>query len=140
VPTTVTGRVNVKVSGWVNATGSGYAAIQTLIRVGSISFRSAVYSAAQDMPLVGVAAAPGLRKLSVSKTFNWRGGNAITVSYDSTADAFGESYGPGFASAYIDPVITISAVPEPASWALLIAGFGMTGATLRRQRQSLVLS
>jgi hypothetical protein len=26
------------------------------------------------------------------------------------------------------------AVPEPASWAMLIAGFGLTGATLRRRR------
>ncbi|MFZ4689734.1 MAG: PEPxxWA-CTERM sorting domain-containing protein [Polymorphobacter sp.] len=29
-----------------------------------------------------------------------------------------------------------SAVPEPASWALLVAGFGITGAALRRQRAS----
>lgn len=26
------------------------------------------------------------------------------------------------------------AVPEPASWAMLIAGFGLTGAALRRRR------
>ncbi|MBS0361220.1 MAG: PEPxxWA-CTERM sorting domain-containing protein [Proteobacteria bacterium] len=25
-------------------------------------------------------------------------------------------------------------VPEPASWALMIAGFGLAGATLRRRR------
>ena len=30
--------------------------------------------------------------------------------------------------------LTISAVPEPASWALLIAGFGLSGAVLRRRR------
>lgn len=33
----------------------------------------------------------------------------------------------------IDP--PSSAVPEPASWALMIAGFGLAGATLRRQRR-----
>jgi hypothetical protein len=25
-------------------------------------------------------------------------------------------------------------IPEPASWALLIAGFGLTGAAMRRRR------
>jgi hypothetical protein len=29
-----------------------------------------------------------------------------------------------------------NAVPEPASWAMLIAGFGLTGAVLRRRRQA----
>lgn len=30
--------------------------------------------------------------------------------------------------------MTVEAIPEPASWAMLIAGFGLTGATLRRRR------
>lgn len=34
--------------------------------------------------------------------------------------------------------ITINAVPEPASWALLIGGFGLTGAAMRRRRQTTV--
>lgn len=32
------------------------------------------------------------------------------------------------------PTVPGSDVPEPASWALLIAGFGLTGTTLRRRR------
>jgi hypothetical protein len=31
-----------------------------------------------------------------------------------------------------------SVVPEPASWAMLIAGFGLTGAAMRRRRSSAV--
>ena len=34
--------------------------------------------------------------------------------------------------------ITISNVPEPANWALLIAGFGLVGASLRRRRSTSV--
>jgi hypothetical protein len=30
--------------------------------------------------------------------------------------------------------VTFAAVPEPASWALLITGFGLTGAAMRRRR------
>ncbi|MBA3895889.1 MAG: PEPxxWA-CTERM sorting domain-containing protein [Sphingomonadaceae bacterium] len=30
--------------------------------------------------------------------------------------------------------IFITAVPEPASWAMMIAGFGMAGVALRRRR------
>lgn len=35
------------------------------------------------------------------------------------------------------PPVT-GAIPEPASWALMIGGFGLTGAALRRQRAILV--
>jgi hypothetical protein len=64
--------------------------------------------------------------------------------------------GSGQALAFIDPVISLpsafingggnaanfqvstspnlNAVPEPASWAMLIAGFGLTGAVARRRR------
>ncbi len=33
--------------------------------------------------------------------------------------------------------ISVAAVPEPGTWALMIAGFGLTGATLRRRRMAL---
>lgn len=46
---------------------------------------------------------------------------------DSTQTALDAAIVAGFARAL--------AVPEPASWALLIAGFGLTGGVLRRQRR-----
>lgn len=36
--------------------------------------------------------------------------------------------------------IVNTAVPEPMTWALMIAGFGMTGAALRRRRESAALA
>jgi len=33
--------------------------------------------------------------------------------------------------------LNIAAVPEPASWAMLIAGFGLTGAAMRQRRRQL---
>jgi hypothetical protein len=35
--------------------------------------------------------------------------------------------------------LTVSTVPEPQSWALLIAGFGVVGGTLRRRRMAAAL-
>jgi hypothetical protein len=36
--------------------------------------------------------------------------------------------------AHFTQTVTPGGVPEPASWALMIGGFGMTGAALRRRR------
>ena len=48
--------------------------------------------------------------------------------------ALGSSYGFGGLSISESEPPT-SAIPEPASWAMLIAGFGLTGAAMRRRRQ-----
>jgi hypothetical protein len=34
--------------------------------------------------------------------------------------------------------VVLPGVPEPASWAMLIAGFGLTGAAMRRRRAPLI--
>ncbi len=62
------------------------------------------------------------------------GGHFQWADYDSATDT-GISLDIGFG----DGVLTVRpAVPEPASWALMIAGFGMTGAALRRRRTAAV--
>ena len=50
-------------------------------------------------------------------------------TYALTFSAYTEG---GDNSALIDKV-SIAAVPEPATWGLMIAGFGMIGATMRRR-------
>jgi hypothetical protein len=51
------------------------------------------------------------------------GGGPLTFAAVGTSDSLG---------GYLDN-ITITAVPEPAAWALMICGFGLAGATLRRR-------
>jgi len=64
--------------------------------------------------------------LSAGQKVNFALGSAGDYSYDSTGFALSVT-GP-------DPV---QGVPEPASWALMILGFGSAGAMLRRQRLAL---
>ena len=47
-------------------------------------------------------------------------------------DSFGEFN--GFVPIYHNLDFLASVVPEPASWGMMIAGFGMIGATARRRR------
>jgi hypothetical protein len=45
-----------------------------------------------------------------------------------------------FLSSTVEPLGTGNAVPEPASWAMLIAGFGLVGASARGRRSALQLA
>ncbi len=51
--------------------------------------------------------------------------NSTTLSF---ASATNTAYGPALDN------VSVSAIPEPASWALMIAGFGGLGAALRQRR------
>lgn len=46
---------------------------------------------------------------------------------------FAQARGPGNEGNIIDNV-SLAAIPEPASWAMMIAGFGLVGGALRRRR------
>jgi hypothetical protein len=79
----------------------------------------------------------GLNK-GLSQRFDVNG-----VSYQFEIGGFSDGHG-GVLNEFItreaannvaDLVGNISVVPEPASWAMLIAGFGLVGATMRRRRQ-----
>ena len=57
---------------------------------------------------------------------------AVTTLY--AADGSSQGFVIGSAPAHDAFLDDLAAVPEPASWALMIAGFGLAGATLRRRR------
>jgi hypothetical protein len=60
---------------------------------------------------------------------------AVETGFSAEGTNWTTFAGPGYATAFMDPVVTFSAgVPEPASWAMLIAGFGLVGASARRRR------
>jgi len=62
-----------------------------------------------------------------SETFGSLIPNSVRIGSPETAGGQGNGNGPGGGP---------SGVPEPASWAMMIAGFGLTGAAMRRRRRS----
>jgi hypothetical protein len=63
---------------------------------------------------------------------NMQSGAGSIADYRYSSD-LGASWGPGgFENPYLIEVAT-EAVPEPGNWALMIAGFGLIGLSLRRQ-------
>ena len=69
----------------------------------------------------------GQTQLSSLGTISFAGGSVsnLTLNCDSCSGFTYHQFG--------DTTFTLSAVPEPASWALMIAGFGMVGVAVRRR-------
>jgi len=71
--------------------------------------------------------------LNFSQTFNSGAATSLTISFVDPANTH------FFNDLALDDISLTGpapegGVPEPAAWALMIAGFGLTGATLRRRR------
>ncbi len=87
-----------------------------------------------DRHIYTLKSSNGIVSLLADGTILFNG--ALTGSTTGSDDLqFGD--GTGFANAagrYFSLEFSSGAVPEPASWAMLITGFGLTGATMRRRR------
>jgi hypothetical protein len=68
------------------------------------------------------------------RTFDWANLTSVTFSsFGGTDVGFG---GGGTQFALDNLTIDASAVPEPATWAMMLVGFGMMGASMRYRRRS----
>lgn len=65
------------------------------------------------------------------------GGNTLGTGTSSYTDSSGKMFQATstIVTALADPILP-SAVPEPASWAMMIFGFGMVGGTMRRRKSA----
>jgi hypothetical protein len=63
----------------------------------------------------------------------WDNNNGPSVAYHKTFGALDGFLRPGSNSESFQ-ILGTAGVPEPASWALMISGFGLAGASLRRRR------
>ena len=71
---------------------------------------------------------------SLGSTRNYAPAANYINLYNTGPDLPVAGNGPGSIAASATYVDVTGQVPEPASWAMLIAGFGLSGAAMRRRR------
>lgn len=134
-------------TGNLSITGSGQATIEgdPLIENLNVAFAKAwdnvTFNFAGDAGsftlLVNGAAlfssAPNLGDAACTICLIGNGNNQFTVSGSGITN-LGFTFNPGITAARQFRVEGVSAVPEPATWGLMIAGFGIAGASLRRRK------
>jgi hypothetical protein len=78
---------------------------------------------------LGIEEVPGLGFRPIVERSNYAGGDLASINSQGNV-------GPAGLNDIGFRTFVVSAVPEPASWAMMIAGFGLAGAVLRRRRET----
>jgi hypothetical protein len=102
--------------------------------IGSFGFLSGVF----DSGNVSISLLGSIATLTITPTI----GAIQTYTYDYGFTPLGTGVGLGlYGNATADNFAVVpQAVPEPATWAMMIAGFGLAGGALRRRKAALVLA
>jgi PEP-CTERM motif len=107
--------VELKIAGIADNRGP-YTVLFNGTSIGQLNSNTA-NNAFQEVRLFNFAVASGLLQANNTVTFTTDGGDGYSVDYVALLGTVG------------------GAVPEPATWGMMMVGFGLAGASLRRRRQ-----
>jgi hypothetical protein len=123
-----------------SASNSGSGVALSPLISGEIGYLASLYNGATAAQLAGIQGAIWLTEYSGLTLTG--GATAQVAQYQALGAVWAATHASN--TTYADAIYSVGgqnqgfvpggAVPEPASWALMIAGFGMAGAMLRRRR------
>ncbi len=124
-------------SGWFAYNGGSAFAVNFATPQSAISFQTVSFTdtlaEAFDAGNSLVGSVTEHQGFPVSELFNSLTGTAFVRVVFS--DAGGDGSGPGITNLTFETGSFNGGVPEPATWAMMLAGFGLIGATMRRRQK-----
>jgi hypothetical protein len=107
----------------------------TIGRTYDFSFDSATFGGGPQQVSYNIGGQTGTTNLTAAnfaglRTFT---GSFVASATTSTASFFNTT-GPDSVDASVDNVSVVASVPEPATWGMMIVGFGMVGVATRRRK------